>query len=89
MPRFVASGQGLTQAGTFWYILGCLAYGANYFAKVCAKKALSDFGLSDLNGTEATWYTLLCIACGYGYFTKIPTAKAVSEMPQFQSIGSA
>src|ERR1700722_698682 len=85
MPQFAASGQGLTPAGTFWYILGCPAYGANYFAKVCAKKALSDFGLSELNSTEATWYTILCIACGFGYFTKIPTAKAVSEMPQFST----
>jgi len=87
-PPFVASGQGLTDAGRFWYLLGCLAYG-NYFAKVCAKKALSDFGLARLNGTEGAWYTVLCIACGLGYFAKIPTAKAVSEMPQFQSADRA
>ena len=88
-PPYAASGQGLTSAGRFWYLLGCLAYGANYFAKVCAKKALSDFGLAALNDTERAWYTVLCIACGLGYFTKIPTAKAVSELPQFQSADRA
>ena len=84
-PPFAGTGQGLTSAGQIWYLLGCLAYGANYFAKVSAKKALSDFGLAELNETEGTWYTILCIACGLGYFAKIPVAKAVSEMPQFSS----
>ena len=78
------SGQGLTWPG-FWYLLGCLAYGANYFGRSRAKKALSDFGLARLNDTEGAWYTILCIAFGLGYFAKIPVAKAVSEMPQFNS----
>ena len=88
-PPYVTRGQGLTAACWFPYLLGCLAYGASYFAKVCAKKALSDFGLAALNDTEGAWYTILCIACGLGYFTNTPTAKAVSELPQFQSADRA
>ena len=37
-PPYVTRGQGLTAAGRFWYLLGCLAYGANYFAKVWPRR---------------------------------------------------
>ncbi|WP_461020189.1 hypothetical protein, partial [Streptomyces daliensis] len=34
-----------TSAEAFWYVLGCLAFGASYFAKVPVKKALSEYEL--------------------------------------------
>ena len=39
---------GLTAAEKFWYVLGCLYFGAAYFAKIPAKKAMEDFGLAEL-----------------------------------------
>ena len=85
--QMVATGRrvGLTAAAHFWYILGCIAFGGAYFAKVPVKKALSDFGLVRLTGAESFWYILMCIAFGYGYFAKIPAAKALSELHQFRA----
>jgi len=77
----------LTAAERFWYLLGNIAFGAMYLAKVPAKKAFSDFGLVEMTGGEKTWYTILCLMFGAGYFAKIPTAKALSEMDQFRSSG--
>jgi hypothetical protein len=78
---------GLTGAQQFWYVLQCIAFGAGYFAKIPAKKALADFGMAELTSAERFWYVLQCIAFGAGYFAKLPTAKALSEMPQFRSTG--
>jgi hypothetical protein len=75
---------GLTAAERFWYILGCIPYGAMYFAKIPGKKAMADFGLVGLTGWESFWYILMCIPFGAGYFAKIPVAKALSELPQFR-----
>jgi len=79
----------LTAAEKFWYVLGCISFGAAYFAKIPAKKALSDFGLAELTGAEGFWYVLQCIAFGAGYFAKLPTAKAISELEQFRTAGHA
>lgn len=79
----------LTAAEKFWYVLGCIGFGAAYFAKIPAKKALSDFGMAELTGAEAFWYVLQCIAFGAGYFAKLPTAKAISELDQFRKAGHA
>ena len=87
-PAAGAQGQrrtGLTGAQQFWYVLQCIAFGAGYFAKIPAKKALADFGMAELTSAERFWYVLQCIAFGAGYFAKLPTAKALSEMPQFQA----
>ena len=73
-------GAGLTAAGAFWYILQCIAFGAGYFAKVPAKKALQDFGMAQMTAAEQFWYVLMCIGFGAGYFAKLPVAKALSEM---------
>ncbi|MET7476748.1 hypothetical protein ABZT17_20570 [Streptomyces sp. NPDC005648] len=35
-----------------FYILGCIAFGASYFAKVPVKKALADFGHGEMTGAE-------------------------------------
>jgi hypothetical protein len=78
---------GLTGAQQFWYVLQCVAFGAGYFAKIPAKKALSDFGMVEMTGAEKFWYVLQCIAFGAGYFAKLSTAKALSEMPQFRPGG--
>jgi hypothetical protein len=78
---------GLTGAQQFWYVLQCIAFGAGYFAKIPAKKALADFGMAELTSAEQFWYVLQCIAFGAGYFAKVPTAKALSEMPEFQAAG--
>jgi hypothetical protein len=74
----------LTTWEGIWYVLQNIALGAGYFAKIPAKKAMSDFGLCELTGAEHFWYVVQCIAFGAGYFTKIPTAKALSELPQYR-----
>ena len=71
---------GLTAAGAFWYVLQCIAFGAGYFAKVPAKKALQDAGMARMTAAEQFWYVLMCIGFGAGYFAKLPVAKALSEM---------
>jgi len=68
-----------------WYVIGNIWLGAMYFAKVPAKKALKDFGLTEMTSAEHFWYVLMCIWFGAGYFAKIPTAKALSELPQYRS----
>ena len=78
---------GLTGAQQFWYVLQCIYFGAGYFAKIPAKKALEDYGMAQLTSAEQFWYVLECIAFGAGYFAKLSTAKALSEMPQFQAGG--
>jgi len=80
-PRHV---YGLTAAQSFWYVLSCLPFGAGYFAKIPAKKAMADFGLATLTGAEAFWYILTCLPFGVGYFAKLSTAKALSELEQFR-----
>lgn len=69
----------LTAAETFWYVLGCIPAGAMYFAKVPAKKALSECGLAELTSAEQLWYVVQCIAFGAGYFAKVPVKKALTE----------
>lgn len=75
---------GLTAAQKFWYILGNIPFGAAYFSKIPAKKAMADFGLCQLTGAEAFWYILMCLPFGAGYFAKLPVAKALSELEQFR-----
>lgn len=77
----------LTAAESFWYVLGCIAFGGMYFAKVPAKKALSDAGLAEMTGAERFWYVLQCIAFGAGYFAKVPVKKALSEMTRPPAAG--
>src|SRR6202046_374714 len=87
-PRRVESlrARGLTPAGQFWYVLECIAFGAGYFTKVPAKKAMQDFGLCRMTSAEQFWYVVMCIALGAGYFAKLPTSKALSELPQFSQL---
>jgi len=75
---------GLTAAEKFWYVLGCIAFGAAYFAKIPVKRALSDFGLVEMTSAESFWYICGCIAFGAAYFKKVPVAKALSELEQFK-----
>jgi hypothetical protein len=84
-PLAQVRAAGLTAAQKFWYVLMCIGFGAGYFAKIPAKKALTDFGLGELTAAESFWYVLMCIAFGAGYFAKIPTAKALSELDQFRN----
>jgi hypothetical protein len=79
----------LTAAEKFWYVLGCIAFGASYFAKIPAKKALSDFGMTEMTSAESFWYILMCISFGAGYFAKLPIAKAISELEQFRTAAHA
>jgi hypothetical protein len=81
----VARKVGLTTWEGIWYVIQNIAFGAGYFAKVPAKKALQDFGLVEMTGAEHFWYILMCIGFGAGYFAKIPIAKALSELPQYQA----
>jgi hypothetical protein len=83
-PVQAARKTGLTAAEMFWYVVGNIAFGAMYFAKIPSKKALCDFGMAEMTAAESFWYVLMCIAFGGGYFAKIPTAKALSELPQFR-----
>ena len=73
----------LTTWEGIWYILMCVWFGAGYFAKIPAKKAMEDFGLVELTSAERFWYVIQCILFGSGYFAKIPTAKALSELPNY------
>ncbi|WP_327691096.1 hypothetical protein OG870_17385 [Streptomyces sp. NBC_00461] len=70
----------MTGAERFWYVLGCIAFGASYFAKVPAKKALADFGYGEMTGAERFWYVLMCVAFGAGYFAKLPIKRALTEV---------
>jgi hypothetical protein len=70
----------MTGAETFWYVLGCIGFGAAYLAKVPAKKALSEAGLVQLTSAERFWYVLQCIAFGAGYLAKVPVKKALSDL---------
>ena len=87
--RRAVSKISLTAAEKFWYVLGCIAFGAFYFAKIPAKKALSDFGMTEMTSAESFWYILMCISFGAGYFAKLPTAKAISELEQFRTASHA
>jgi hypothetical protein len=78
-PRVTRSRVSLSAAASFWYILGCIAFGAMYLAKVPAKKALSEAGMCEMTAAEKFWYVLQCIAFGGGYFAKLPVKKALSE----------
>ena len=75
----------LTTWQGIWYVLMNIGFGAGYFTKVPAKKALQDFGLVQTTSAEQFWYVLQCVFFGAGYFAKIPTAKALSELPQYQA----
>jgi hypothetical protein len=77
----------LTAAESFWYVLGCIAFGGMYFAKVPAKKALSEAGLAAMTSGERFWYVLQCIAFGAGYFAKVPVKKALTEMTRAPAAG--
>lgn len=77
----------LTAAESFWYVLGCIAFGGMYFAKVPAKKAMSEAGLAEMTDAERFWYVLQCVAFGAGYFAKIPVKKALTEMTQVPGHG--
>ncbi|MEU9138333.1 hypothetical protein AB0D33_20630 [Streptomyces sp. NPDC048404] len=74
-------GQGsTTSAEKFWYILGCIYFGAAYFQKVPVKKALSEYGLVEMTGAEKFWYVVECIFFGAGYIAKVTIKKALSEV---------
>lgn len=73
-------GSPLTGAEAFWYVLGNIAFAAMYFAKVPAKKALSEVGLAEMTSAERFWYVLQCIGFGAGYFAKLPVKKALTEL---------
>jgi hypothetical protein len=72
----------MTGAEAFWYVLGCIAFGAVYIAKVPVKRAMADYGLVELTSAEHVWYVLGCIAFGAMYIAKLPAAKALSELPE-------
>ena len=83
---------GLTGAESFWYVLGCIDFGAAYLLKVPAKKAaceiLSELQLDgggpsrgySLSGAATFWYILMCLSFGAGYFHKVSCKKAMWEL---------
>jgi hypothetical protein len=83
--RQQAAKTALTAAEQFWYVIGNIALGAMYFAKMPGKKALADFGLAEMTAAEKFWYVLMCIPFGAGYFAKVPIAKGISEIPQLRA----
>jgi hypothetical protein len=83
----VAGRLRLTAAESLWYVLGCIAFGGMYLAKVPAKKALSEAGLAKMTGAERFWYVLQCIAFGAGYLAKVPVKRALTEMIQVPAPG--
>jgi hypothetical protein len=81
----------LRGAESFWYVLGCIGFGAAYFAKLPVKKAaceiFSELQLDgqgpsrgySLRGAEGFWYVLMCLPFGAGYFAKVSAKKALWE----------
>lgn len=69
-----------TTAEAFWYVLGCIFFGASYFAKIPVRKALSEYGLVALTGWQKFWYVLMNIFFGSGYLSKVIVKKAMSEV---------
>jgi len=84
-PAQLAHKIGMTAAQQFWYVLGCITFGAAYLQKVPVKKALADYGLVTMTAAEQFWYVLGCIAFGGAYFMKVPVAKALAELGQFKA----
>lgn len=82
----------LRGAEAFWYVLGCIGFGAAYFSKLPGKKAacevFSELQLDgqgpsrsySLHGMEAFWYVLMCLPFGAGYFAKVSAKKALWEL---------
>ena len=82
----------LRGAESFWYVLGCIDFGAAYFSKLPGKKAacevFSELQLDgqgpsrsySLRGMEGFWYALMCLAFGAGYFAKVSAKKALWEL---------
>jgi hypothetical protein len=77
--RPAVGGVRMSAAAAFWYILGCIPFGAMYLAKVPAKKALEEAGIARMTAAEKFWYVLECIAFGGGYFAKLPVKRALTE----------
>jgi hypothetical protein len=87
----MAKRYGLRGAEPFWYVLGCIAMGAAYLAKIPVKKAaceiLSELQLDgqgpsrsySLRGAEGFWYVLMCLPFGGAYFAKVSAKKALWE----------
>lgn len=71
----------VTTAEAFWYVVGCVAFGANYFAKLPVRRALMEYGLLTVSRWERFWYGLMNII-GAGYFAKVIVKKALSEIQQ-------
>ena len=78
-PLQLGNGE-TTSAEKFWYVLGCIYFGAAYFAKVPVKKALSEYGLVEMTGAEKFWYVVQNIFFGSGYLSKVIYKKALSEV---------
>lgn len=90
--RQAAKQYGLHGAEPFWYILGCIAFGAAYFAKLPTKKAACEIvselqldgqGASQgyvMSGAATFWYYLMCIPFGGAYFAKVYAKKALWEV---------
>jgi hypothetical protein len=78
----------LTAAESFWYTLGCVWFGVMYLAKVPAKKALSEAGLTQMTSAERHWYVVQCFAFGAGYLLKVPLKKALNEIAYWPGAGS-
>src|ERR1700753_3921556 len=71
----------VTGAEAFWYILGCIGFGASYLQKVPVKKAFAEYGLVEMTGAEKFWYVVENIFfAASGYFSKIIIKKALSEV---------
>jgi hypothetical protein len=82
----------LRGAESFWYLLGCISFGAAYFSKLPGKKAacevFSELQLDgqrptrsySLHGMEGFWYVLMCLAFGTRYFAKVSAKKALWEL---------
>lgn len=70
----------ITAAEAFWYVMGCISFGAYYFAKVPVKKALEEYGLVEMTTAEKFWYVCMNVSFGSGYLSKVVIKKALSEV---------
>jgi len=81
----------MTAMERFWYVLENIAFGAGYFMKLPAAKALDEVhGTHNVNGMARFWYVLGCIvALGGPYFAKVPVKRALEQLAHSQSHAAA
>jgi hypothetical protein len=71
----------------FWYVVQNICFGAGYFAKLPAAKALDEvYGTHNVQGMAQFWYVLGCIPFGAMYLAKVPVKRALEQLAEAQAV---